>query len=190
MDPSSQYALAYALSSISGLRGFLVLFGAALAAHAGLLHPNSTFAWIGSDSAMWILGGATLVEFLADKIPAVDNAMHALQTITKPVAGAIVAGSVVPGHTDLMTYVLMAAGATNALAIHGSVAGVRAGSTLGTFGMLNPVLSVIEDVLAVGGVVLALFAPFTAAAIALVAFVAVLAVARWVWSRRRLVASK
>ena len=70
MDAATQYALAYALSSISGLRGFLVLFAAAAAAHFGFLHPNHTFEWLGSVPAMWILGSATVVEFFADKIPA------------------------------------------------------------------------------------------------------------------------
>ena len=185
MDASSQYALAYSLSSITGLRAFLVLFLAAAAAHFGYLHPNHTFAWLGSESVMWILGVLTLVEFAADKIPAVDNALHAVQTFVKPVAGAIIAGSIVPGQTDVMTYVLMAAGATNALAIHGAVATARAGSTVGTFGVLNPVLSIIEDVLAVGGTIVALFAPFLTAIIALLAFVALIVVASSVWKRKR-----
>jgi hypothetical protein len=185
MDASAQYALAYSLSSISGLRGFLVLFLAATAAHFGVLHPNHTFAWLGSTSALGVLGAATMIEFIADKIPAVDNAMHALQSISKPIAGAIVAGSVIPGQTDVMTYVLMAAGATNALAIHGAVAGVRAGSTVGSFGTLNPVLSVVEDVLALGGTAFAFVAPFAAAIVAVLAFVAVVLIARWFWMRRR-----
>jgi hypothetical protein len=185
MDPASQYALAYALSSISGLRGFLVLFLAAAAAHFGYLHPSHGFAWLGSTPALWIFGVATIVEFFADKIPAVDNAMHTIQMISKPIAGAIVAGSVVPGQTDAMTYLLIAAGATNALAIHSAVTAVRAGSTIGTLGTLNPALSIGEDILAVGGAVIALIAPFAAAIIAALAFIAVALVARSVWKRRR-----
>lgn len=185
MDSAAQYALAYSLSSISGLRGFLVLFLAAGAAHFGFFHPNHTFEWLSSPIAMWILGGATVLEFLGDKIPAVDNAMHAVQTVLKPIAGAIVAGSVVPGQTDVMTYVLMAAGATNALAIHGAVATVRAGSTVGTFGTLNPVLSVVEDIFAVAGTALALVAPFATAVIALLACLTIVIVARAMWKRRR-----
>lgn len=185
MDAATQYALAYALSSISGLRGFLVLFLAACAAHFGILHPNHAFEWLGSGSAMWALGGLSAVEFVADKIPAVDNAMHALQTVSKPITAAIVTGSVVPGQTDLMTYVLMAAGATNALAIHGAVAGVRAGSTLGTAGTLNPVLSVIEDVVAVGATAIAFFAPVLMAIVAVVAFGCAIFIVRALWSRRR-----
>lgn len=185
MDPSAQYALAYALSSVAGLRGFLVLFLAAAAAHFGYLHPSHGFAWLGSGTALWVLGAVTVVEFFADKIPAVDNAMHALQTAVKPVAGAIVAGSVVPGQTDALTYALIVAGAANALAIHGTVATVRAGSTLSTFGTLNPVLSVAEDILAVAGTAFALIAPFAAAILAALVFVAIVLSAGAILRRRR-----
>jgi hypothetical protein len=128
------------------------------------------FNFLGTDGAAIVLGVFAVIEFFADKIPVVDHAVHVLHFAAKPIAAAILVGSMVPdGSTpDVATTGLMALGALNALGVHGGVAALRGASTATTAGLGNPILSIIEDVIAVVGVVVAFVAPFLGAALAVV----------------------
>lgn len=185
MDATAQYALAYALTTTAGIRGLLTLAVASLAVHFGWIHPPEGFAWIGSDSASLILVAGAFVEFLGDKIPVVDHALHAVQMVAKPVAAAILVGGVVHTKNPAELYALMALGAINALGVHAVTSTTRGASTAMTAGIGNPVLSVIEDVAAVLMLVLAFVAPFLAAGLAILATVLILRTARKVWQRRQ-----
>ncbi len=169
MDPS-QFATAYALSTSVGLRPFLTLALAALAIHFGYLHPAMRFNFLGTDGAAIVLGILAVIEFFADKVPVVDHAVHVLHFATKPIAAAVLVGSMIPdGSTpDIATTGLMALGAVNALGVHGGVAALRGASTATTGGLGNPVLSIIEDIIAAIGVVIAFVAPFLGAILAAV----------------------
>src|ERR1700730_9264213 len=110
LDATTQYALAYALTTTAGLRGFLTLFVASLAVHLGWIHPGATFQWLGSDGTTIVLGVFAVLEVLADKIPAVDHALHTVYFVVRPVAAAILVGATV--HTDNLPslYAMIAAG--------------------------------------------------------------------------------
>jgi hypothetical protein len=179
MDPTS-FATAYALSTSIGLRPFLTLALASLAMHFGYLHPAHAFAYLGTDGATGVLALLAVLEFAGDKIPLVDHTLHALHVATKPLAAALLVGSVVPdiGPGDAFGYALMGAGALNALGVHGGVAALRGASTVTTAGIANPFVSFAEDAAALIATALAFFAPFAAAAIAIVATLVLLALAR------------
>ncbi|HMD02608.1 MAG TPA: DUF4126 domain-containing protein, partial [Candidatus Baltobacteraceae bacterium] len=165
---TTQFATAYALSTSVGLRPFLTLALAALAIHFGFLHPALRFDFLGSDGAAIVLAILAVLEFGADKVPVLDHAMHVVHFATKPIAAAILVGSLVPDGTtpDLTTTGLMALGALNAVGVHGGVAALRGASTATTGGLANPIVSLFEDALAVGGVILAFVAPLAGAALA------------------------
>ncbi len=179
MDAAA-FATAYALSTSIGLRPFLTLALASLAMHFGYLHPAAPFAYLGSDGATWLLGALAAAEFVGDKVPIVDHTFHVLHFATKPVAAALLVGSMVPdgGTIDTGTYALMGLGALNALGVHGGVTAVRAASTTMTLGTANPFVSLLEDVAAVTGTVLALALPFVAATLAAAMTLIVLLVVR------------
>ncbi len=178
----NQFATAYALSTSVGLRAFMTLALAAIAVHFGYLHPSAPFAWLGADGTMWTLLGLAALEFFADKIPAVDNALHAISFATKPLAAAILVGSAVPAGTpDAGLYTAMFLGAGNALGIHTASATARAASTAMTFGLGNPILSVIEDGIALAGVAISFFVPILGAFVAIVLTVFIVSLARRAW---------
>jgi Domain of unknown function (DUF4126) len=62
--------------------------------------------------------------------------------------------------------------------VHGSIATVRAASTATTLGTVNPGLSAVEDVVAIGGGAAAIAFPIVAAAIALIFVIALVVVVR------------
>ncbi len=166
MDAPTQYALAYVLSSTAGIRAFVTLLAVSLAMHWGLLPPPAhEFAWLASDGALAVLGVASILEVLGDKVPLLDHGLHVIHTIAKPLAGVVIAGTVVSPANDPSAVLLGVFGAANALAIHSVSATARAASTAATGGIANPIVSAIEDGLAIGGILLGWFWPyFTAAA--------------------------
>lgn len=181
MDATTQYALAYALTTTAGLRGFLTLFAASVAAHYHWIHPSPGFAWLGADGAVIVLGVFALLEMLADKIPAIDHALHAISFGVRPVAAAILVGGTVDTSNHAQLYGLMAAGALNALVVHGSSATARAASSATTLGVANPVISVVEDLIAIGGLILAFIYPVLAAILALLLVIALIVAARRIY---------
>lgn len=185
MDPATQYALAYALTTTAGVRALLALTAASIAAHVGILHPPDGFAWLGSPWAMWSLGILAVVEILGDKVPLLDHVLHVGQIVGKPAAAAILVGGVVhpPSHQALVT--LMVLGGLNALGIHAAVAAVRGASTATTGGVANPVVSTAEDAGSIGSLVVAFVAPLVAAALAVGFTILLVALTRAAYVRAR-----
>jgi 4-hydroxybenzoate polyprenyltransferase len=138
--------------------------------HWGLLPvPPHQFAWLASDGALAVLVAASILEVLGDKVPLLDHGLQAIHTVAKPIAGAVIAGAVVAPGNDPSSILLGVLGGANALAIHGVSATARAASTASTGGLANPIVSVVEDALAIGGILLGWFLPFLAAALVLAA---------------------
>lgn len=167
MDAATQYALAYSLTTTAGVRALFPLAACAVAVHLGFLHAPPGFAWLGASHTMWILIGIAAVEIFADKIPVVDHLMHVAGVVVKPAAAAILVGGSVHAQSPQLLAGLMALGALNALGIHAAVAAVRGASTLTTAGIANPAISTAEDAGSIGASLLAFFAPFIAAFLAL-----------------------
>lgn len=125
--------------------------------------PGEAAAFFASTPVLIALGVAYLIEFVADKIPTVDHAWDVIQTFIRPVAGGVVAwasaGEGIPEHWLVIAAI---AGGTTAFGSHMGKSTTRLASTAGTGGLGNPILSVAEDVFAVGQTLLAIFFPLVA----------------------------
>lgn len=154
--------LAYSLSGAAGLRSSLVVLVVAVSTHFGFLHPNPDLAWIGSWGLIAFASVTTVGEFLGDKIPLLDHALHGLHFILAPVAGAIAAASGYNGE-PAVDVVLGVLGAGNALVVHTARTGVRAASSAATLGTGNLFISFAEDVATVFYMVIAVLAPWLTA---------------------------
>jgi hypothetical protein len=164
-----QLAMGFALAATVGLRTFLPLLAAGLLARFGYVDLGHSFEWIAKTPALVVFGSAVVFEVLADKVPGLDHALHLVESFVKPVAGTLVAASLFTNLDPMMAVVLgLIGGGTIAGAWHIAKGTTRAASTALTGGLGNPVLSILDDVLAVGGIVLAFLAPIIAALIVLV----------------------
>lgn len=154
--------LGLGLAASTGLRTFLPLLMLAGAARFGLfgIELNDKMAWLASDAALWALGAATAIEFVGDKVPVIDHMLNAVGFVARPLA-AIVAAYAVFGEMDPIIAAVAAVmvGAPAALAFNAAQGGTRLASTATTGGLGNPVLSFLEDVLAVVTVLIAFLAP-------------------------------
>ena len=154
--------LGLGLASATGLRTFLPLLMLAVAAKFDLFGVRliDQMDWLVSWPAIAALATATVAEFAGDKIPAVDHALNAVGYVTRPVAGAVAAGSVFWAVDPTAAAVAgIIVGAPAALAFNAAQTGARVGSTATTGGLGNPVVSLIEDVLAALAVIVAFLAP-------------------------------
>jgi hypothetical protein len=176
-------ALAIALAASAGLRAWLPLLLASVLARLGVLDLGPSFQFLASNKAIFLLGVATAIELVGDKIPAVDHALDVIGTPLRPAAGALLAASVLGTVSDPLTSIVLgtAVGAPSALVPHAAKSAIRAASTATTGGLANPLLSFVEDGLSIALFVLAVLVPV--AVVALLVLTLYLA-SRWLRRRR------
>lgn len=178
--------LGLGLASATGLRTFLPLLMLALAAKFEMFGVRliDQMDWLVSWPAIATLATATVAEFLGDKVPAIDHGLNAIGYVTRPVAGAIAAGSVF-WNVDPSTAAVagLIVGAPAAFAFNAAQTGVRVGSTATTGGLGNPLVSLIEDVLAFLTVIAAFLVPIIIPIVLLVLAVVVFRLARHIRER-------
>lgn len=114
-------------------------------------------------TSWWIIGLAVvlyLIEFIADKVPYVDNIWDAIHTFIRVPAGAVLAATAFGDFDRGVQVAAFLLGGGLALSAHGTKAGARAAINLSPEPASNVVVSLTEDVIAVGSVVLSIFAPY------------------------------
>lgn len=110
----------------------------------------------------WVIGlaGALyLVEFVADKIPAVDSAWDAVHTFIRVPAGAILAATAFAEFDPAIKMAAMLIGGSLALGSHGTKAATRLAANASPEPFSNIALSLFEDVVAIGSTLLMAFYP-------------------------------
>lgn len=162
-------ALAIALAACAGLRAWLPLLLTGGLVRAGVIEVGSSFTFISSNRALILFGVASVIEIVADKIPAVDHALDALGTVLRPVAATVLAASVFGSFADPVTAVALGAavGAPTALVPHAAKSVLRAASSALTAGVANPVISILEDLIALALFLLAVLLPLLAGGLVL-----------------------
>lgn len=148
VDVTQLAALAAALGWASGLRLYLVVFLTGLAGHLGWVELPGGLGVLEQPLLLWVSGALVAVEFLADKIPLVDSAWDAVQTVVRIPAGAALAGAVFAGSgVDGASWTVIAAllGGTLAATAHAAKAGTRAAVNTSPEPFSNVGLSLLGD---------------------------------------------
>jgi hypothetical protein len=163
--------LAVALAACAGLRAWLPLLLAGALSRLGLLELGASFAFLASDRALVLFGIASALEIGADKVPVLDHALDVISTLLRPAAGALLAASVIDRFADPLTALALgvAVGAPASLLPHALKSTLRGLSTGLTAGLANPVISILEDVIAVALFILAILVPLGVAVLVLLA---------------------
>jgi hypothetical protein len=150
---------------LSGLKLYLSVLTLGLLQHFGLAHLPGDLGVLGE---WWVIAAAGVlgaVEFLADKIPAVDSAWDAVHTFIRIPAGAILAAAAF-GHFDSRVRLLaFLIGGGIALTSHGTKAATRVAVNTSPEPFSNIVVSALEDAGSVALSLLAAFHPLVALAI-------------------------
>ncbi len=126
----------------------------------------------------WVIGLAVIlytIEFIADKIPAIDTAWDALHTFIRVPAGAILAASAFADFDPAVKIAAMIMGGGIALSSHGTKAATRLAANTSPEPISNVALSLGEDALTFGSAILMAFYPV----VILVVVVIFLIIALW-----------
>jgi hypothetical protein len=110
----------------------------------------------------WVIGLAVVlyaIEFIADKIPAIDTAWDALHTFIRVPAGAILAASAFAEFDPGVKIAAMIMGGGIALSSHGTKAATRLAANTSPEPISNVALSLGEDALTFGSAILMAFYP-------------------------------
>jgi hypothetical protein len=117
---------------------------------------------LGRISETWILaisGGMYLIQFIADKIPAVDSTWDAIHTFIRIPAGAVLAASAFAHFDPGVRIAALIIGGGVALGSHGTKATVRLAANTSPEPFSNIALSLGEDAVTFGSTLLMAFHP-------------------------------
>ena len=151
------------LAASVGFRIFVPLFTLSIASFYGIIPLNESWEWVGSSTAIILLGVATVVEILAYFIPWLDNLLDTIAVPLAAIAGTTVMVSTVANLDPTITWALaIIAGGGTAAAIKGSTSTARLTSTATTAGIANPVISTIETGTSIVMSIFSIFIPILA----------------------------
>lgn len=152
---------AFGLSASAGLNAYIPLFTIAVIAHyTDWFKLSAPYDVLGNPWIIILLGVLIIIEFLADKVPAVNHINDAIQTFIRPVAGAIVFAASAKILTGISPVLSLACGLFIASGVHVAKAAVlRPAVTATTGGAGNIPVSIAEDVVSTAASILAVIVP-------------------------------
>ncbi len=160
MDTALSIALGLGLATAAGLRVFVPVFGAGLAAHFGALPLSSGFSWVGSTPALIAFGTATALEIGAYYIPWLDHLLDVVATPAAVAAGVVASAAVITDLPPMVRWIVALIGGGGAAGVMQMLSvGTRVKSTLATGGVGNPVVATGETAGAVVITALAILVP-------------------------------
>jgi uncharacterized membrane protein len=135
---------------LSGINLYATAATLGLLQRFGLVHLPGELGLLGNWWVIGVAAGMYVVEFIADKIPAVDSVWDAIHTFIRVPAGAVMAAAAFSHADPVVRIIALLVGGGVALSSHGTKAAVRATANLSPEPFSNIALSLAEDAVAVG----------------------------------------
>jgi hypothetical protein len=149
------------LAAPAGLNAYIPLLALALADRAtSRVTLHAPYDVLSSNLGIAILIVLLTIEITVDKIPGVDHINDLMQSVVRPAAGAIAAVAATGGVVMINPAIMVLVGVVLAGSVNAVKVTTRPAVTLGTAGILNPVVSLVEDAVAVMASLVAIFLPF------------------------------
>lgn len=168
---------AFGLSASAGLNAYIPLLAVALLGRfTNLIELSQPWDTL---TSWWVIGTLvvlSVIEFFADKVPAVNHVNDIIQTFVRPAAGAILFAASAKVISDVQPIFAMVLGLLVAGSVHAvkSLA-VRPAVTATTAGAANTPVSVAEDVVSTLVSVVSIVVPY------LIVLLAILIVSWLIW---------
>lgn len=152
--------LAIGLSAACGFRIFIPPLTYGLLYKAELVQLDTSWNWIGNDWVVVVLFLAAIIEIFGNLIPWVDNLLDILATPTSIMAGTILSASCLSDFSPGLQWILSV---TSGVLITGgfqlTTISLRGMSSVFTVGLVNPIFSIIEDLISFGITLTIIFFP-------------------------------
>tara|TARA_B110000263_G_scaffold19562_1_gene15521 strand:- start:30 stop:620 length:591 start_codon:yes stop_codon:yes gene_type:complete len=188
MEAIMSIMIGVALSATCGFRVFVPLLAVNIGTRAldadgqPRIELAGGFDWLSSDIALIVFLVATLFEIGGYYIPWIDNLLDTIASPASIVAGTVITASFVTGMDPWLQWLLgVIAGGGAAGAVQATTVVARAGSTVTTGGLGNPIVASVET----SGAFLGAALSIVAVKFAIVVFVLLLGSGVWIWWRRR-----
>jgi uncharacterized membrane protein len=159
------------LAASAGMNAYLPLLAVGLISRfTDVITVPPGWSWLENPWVLGILTVLLIVEFVADKVPAIDHFNDIVQTVVRPTSGGITFGAAASGETFTLSdpatffqhgnWLPVVIGVVIALFFHGGKAATRAAVNVTTAGIGAPIASLIEDFVSIVLVLVAIFVPF------------------------------
>jgi hypothetical protein len=188
MEAILSIMMGVALSATCGFRVFVPLLAVNIGTRAQdangqpLIELAGGFDWLSSDIALMVFVVATLFEIGGYYIPWIDNLLDTIASPASIVAGTVITASFITGMDPWLQWLLgVIAGGGAAGAVQAATVVTRAGSSVTTGGLGNPIVASVET----SGAFLGSALSIVAVELAIVVFVLLLGGGVWIWWRRR-----
>jgi hypothetical protein len=162
MDALFNVFSAFGLSSAAGLNAYIPILAVGLLGRFEYLTLQEPYAILSSTPALIVIAALAIIDFVADKVPAVDHVTHVIGALVHPIAGAILFASQQNLISNVHPALALGAGFVMAGGFHATRASIRPVATATTGGLGNPVVSFAEDLLSLIMSLLAIFIPILA----------------------------
>ena len=177
---------AFGLSASAGLNAYIPLLTVSLLARFTNLIQLAEPWDVLKD--WWVIGALAIllvIEFFADKVPAVNHINDAFQTLIRPAAGAVAFAASAGVITETSPVFALILGLLVAGGVHATKSlAVRPAVTATTGGVGNVPVSILEDILSIGLSILSILIPVIISVI-LILFTAWILWFLWRRARRR-----
>lgn len=174
---------AFGLSASAGLNAYIPLFTIAIIARfTDWFHLSPPFDTLTNPWIIVLLGVLIIIEFLADKVPAVNHVNDVIQTFIRPAAGAVAFAAAAGVLTNVSPVISLGCGLLVAGGVHAvKSAVIRPVVTATTGGAGNIPVSILEDVVATVTSILAMLLPVFVA----VFFILTISLIGWYFFKRQ-----
>jgi hypothetical protein len=162
--------LGFAMGSawLSGINLYATVFTLGLLQRFHLVQLPGDLSRISDTWVLAIAGAMYLIQFIADKIPAIDSTWDAIHTFIRIPAGAILAASAFAHFDPAIRIAALLIGGGVALGSHGTKATVRLAANTSPEPFSNIALSLSEDALTFASTLLMAFHPVIILAVVIV----------------------
>jgi Domain of unknown function (DUF4126) len=153
--------LGFALGSawLSGINLYAAVATLGLLERFHLVHLPGDLGYLSTWWVIALAGSLYVIEFVADKIPAVDNVWDAVHTFIRVPAGAVLAAAAFANAEPSVRIAALLLGGGVALSSHGAKAAARLTANVSPEPFSNIALSVVEDIVTFGSAILMVFHP-------------------------------
>lgn len=145
MDALQTLGFALGTSFASGLNLYATVAAAGLLQRLGVIQLPPTLQVLADPIVVAVAAALFLIEFVADKIPLVDNLWDAVHTVVRPVAAAVLAYGAFVGVPEVWQIGAALLAGSVALTSHGAKASTRAAANTSPEPFSNWALSFAED---------------------------------------------
>ena len=148
--------LGFAMGSawLSGINLYITVLTLGILQRLHVAHLPGDLGYLGHNWVLAVAGVMGVLQFVADKVPAVDSVWDMIHTFIRVPAGAVLAATAFAHFDPAVRLVAMLIGGGIALSSHGAKTATRLAANTSPESFSNVILSLIGDGLALGGTLL------------------------------------